>query len=119
MMGPVPRNTWVVRVGNEVVAFAGLDFIQNQAAILEGIVVKKELRHQGIGAMLIKHRIQVARARGVKVFALATMYYLYNFYKRRGFKTCPRANLPDFLQSYPQFTDKRYKKCAVMVRGIR
>ena len=50
--------------------------------------------------------------------ALVTMYYHFNFYKRRKFKTCPRKNLPESIRDYPQFTAQRYKKCAVMFRAL-
>lgn len=116
--GPVPRDTWVARVGDKVIGYASLDFVGNKAAILEGMVVERGFRHQGIGSTLISRRMKVARRRGIKVFALCTMYYLFNFYKRRGFRTCPRDYLPGFLKTYTQFTERRYKKCAVMVKGI-
>lgn len=118
LRGPVPRNTWVAKLGDRIVGYASMDFIGNRAAILEGIVVEEALRQRGIGSALVNHRIGVARNRGIDVFALATMYYWFNFYKRRGFKTCPRRLLHEFLRNYSQFTAERYMKCAVMVRGI-
>jgi N-acetylglutamate synthase-like GNAT family acetyltransferase len=114
----IPAYTWVAKVGNEIVGYAGLDLVGDRTAILHGIAVKREFRHQGIGSALINRRMEFARQRGISVFALVTMYYLFNFYKKRGFKTCPRGLLPDFLKNYPQFTAQRYKKCAVMVNGI-
>ena len=118
LRGPVSRNTWIIRSGKQIVGFAEMEFISRQTAILKGVAVDEEFRHRGIGSALIKHRMKVARKRGIKVFALCTMYYLFNFYKRRGFKTCPRAYLPDYLRNYHQFASQRYKKCAVMVKGI-
>ena len=110
--GPI-RNTFFVRMDGRIVGFANMDFIENDvAAILEGIAVE---RHRGIGSALIQHRINIARKRGIKTVAFVTMYYHLAFYKRRGFKTCPRKDLPDFLQNYPMFTAQHYKKCAVMV----
>ena len=111
------KNFWIVRNQNQVIACAGLDFY-NDFAILTTLVVDKEFRHQHIGGSLIQHRLNVAKQSGAKMVALVTMYYHFNFYKRRGFKTCPRKDLPESIKDYSQFTAKRYKKCAVMFRTI-
>ncbi len=46
---------------------------------------------------------------------LVSMYYHFNFYKHRGFRTIPRKELPADIIGYEQFTAKRYMKCAVMI----
>lgn len=115
--GPI-RNFWIVRMHNKIVACAGLDFFGNEAAILTYLVVEKEFRHQGIGSALIQHEIDLARKHGASLLALAAMYYHFNFYKRRGFKTCPRKDLPGSVKGYWMFTIQRYKKCAVMIRSL-
>ena len=117
--GPVPKNTWIARIGGKIVGYAGLNFIGRKTAILEGVAVEEDLRHQGIGSALMNHRINFAHRRGVKVFALTTMHYRFRFYKHHGFATCPRKYLPEFLREYPQFTEKSLMKCAVMVKGIK
>ncbi len=110
---------WFVRIDNRIVACAGLEFIPDQkAAVLAHLAVEKEFRRHGIGSVLIEHRTDFAKRKGVEILALATMYYLFNFYKKRGFKTCPRKNLPETVKNYWMFTAQRYKKCAVMIREI-
>ncbi|MBI2405985.1 MAG: GNAT family N-acetyltransferase [Candidatus Harrisonbacteria bacterium] len=110
--------SYIVRRDGKVVAFASLDFVGNEAAILEDVVVERGYRHQRIASVLVDHCIAVARKRGIRRFALCTMYYLFRFFKRWGFITRPRKDLPDDLKNYEQFTVKRYMKCAVMVRGV-
>ena len=112
------KNSWFVRHGGEIIACATLDFHGPDVAILYGIAVRREFRHRGIGSRLIQHRMNVAGTRGAKIVALATMYYHFNFYKRRGFRTCPRAKLPESVKNYWMFTAKRYKKCAVMYQYL-
>jgi N-acetylglutamate synthase-like GNAT family acetyltransferase len=58
---------------------------------------------------------EAARKRGLKVMTLVSMYYHFNFYKHRGFRTIPRKELPADIIGYEQFTAKRYMKCAVMI----
>ncbi len=111
------KNLWIVRSDCRVIACAGLNFY-NSADILTTLVVEKESRHRGIGGSLINLRLGFAKRHGAKIVALVTMYYHFNFYKRWDFKTCPRKNLPESIRDYPQFTAKRYKKCAVMFRNI-
>lgn len=112
------KNFWIVKnPDGKVVACCGLEFY-NGNAMLTSLVVEKDHRHQGIGSALISHRLGIARKRKARLVALVTMYYHFNFYKRRGFRTCPRANLPESIKNYHQFTAKRYKKCAVMYRKI-
>lgn len=109
------KNFWIARLNKKIVGCAGLDLIGNKSAIFTHLVVAKKFRHQGIGLALINHRKRVARQRRANVLALITMYYYYNFYKRRGFKVVKRADLPEHLKNYWMFTAKRYKKCAVMI----
>ena len=111
-------NYWIIRDDKcKVVACCGLDF-HNGNAILTSLAVEKGFRHQGIGSALVTHRLKIAKQRAAKFVALITMYYHFNFYKKRGFRTCPRADLPTSIKSYSQFTTSRYKKCAVMFRPI-
>lgn len=44
------------------------------------------------------------------------MYYHFNRFKRRGFRTYPRKDVPERLMSHPMLTDKRFMKCAVMIK---
>lgn len=111
------KNIWVVREEGKIVGCAGLDF-HGRTAILDSLVVEKEFRHRGIGTALIKHRLEIARQRKARLAALVTMYYHFRRYKKHGFKTCPRADLPESIKSYWQFTTKRFMKCAVMYRKM-
>jgi N-acetylglutamate synthase-like GNAT family acetyltransferase len=112
--GPI-RNFWVARLHGRIVGCAGLDFINARAAVFTHLVVEKDCRRQGIGSALIAKRFEAARKRNISVLTLITMYYHFNFYKRRGFRTIPRKQLPEDIRSYEQFTAKRYMKCAVMI----
>jgi N-acetylglutamate synthase-like GNAT family acetyltransferase len=112
--GPI-SNCWVAKIDGRVIGFASLDLINKRAAVFTSLVVEKPYRRHGIGSALIDARFAAARKRGIKVLALITMYYRFAFYKRRGFRTIPRAELPADIATYEQFTAKRYMKCAVMI----
>jgi N-acetylglutamate synthase-like GNAT family acetyltransferase len=112
--GPV-RNFWVAKCDGRVVGCAGMAFIPENAAVFTHLAVEEEYRHRGIGAALTAKRFEEARKRGITTLALITMYYSFNRYKRRGFRTVPRKELRADLLAFPDFTAKRYMKCAVMV----
>jgi N-acetylglutamate synthase-like GNAT family acetyltransferase len=114
IQGPI-RNFWMAKVGDRFVGCAGMDFISKEVGVLTHLAVEKEYRHNGIGAALVAKRFAYAKQRGVKVMTLITMYYRFNFYKRRGFRTIPRPNLPVDIRAYAQFTAQEYMKCAVMI----
>ena len=112
------KDYWIVKDDKgKVIACCGLEF-HNGNTILTSLVVEEKFRHRNIGSALIKHRLDVARKQRSRYAALVTMYYHFNFYKRRGFRTCPRADLPEELKDYWMFTTPRYKKCAVMYKPI-
>ncbi|MDP3697270.1 MAG: GNAT family N-acetyltransferase [Candidatus Taylorbacteria bacterium] len=112
------KNLWVIRNNDgKVIACCGLDFY-NDTAILNTLVVAKKYQRRGIGSHLIRHRLKLAGKSGAKIAALCTMFYTFHVYRKHGFETCKRKNLPESIKNYPQFTAKRYKKCAVMLIKI-
>ena len=112
------EHYYMVRMDGQLIGVGAIDFPTPEVAILTRLAVRPDFRHRGIGAALVAHRLNVARQRGARLAALVTMYYRFNFYKRRGFRTCPREKLPTPLRDYWMFTEPRYMKCAVMWRKL-
>ena len=106
------------KLDDKIVGCAGLNFVGNKSAIFTHLVVEREYRHRGIGSALIVYRKRIAKEHDTDTLALITMYYHFNFYKRRGFKVVKRADLPNHLKNYWMFTAERYKKCAVLLQSI-
>lgn len=117
--GPIKepiKNFLIARVDGKTIGCAALECIGNGAAVFTHCAVQEEFRKKGIGSALVAERLRMARKKGIKILALVTMYYRFRFYKKRGFRTCPRAELPECVRNYWMFTEKKYKKCAVMIR---
>ena len=76
-----------------LVGCAGVVYF-NGIAVLTHVAVEAELRRQGIGGALVDKAYDAAKGKGVKVVALITMYYRFNWFKKWGFRTVPRAELP-------------------------
>lgn len=108
---------WFMKVNNRVVACVGIKIINENIAILIHLAVEKPYRRQGIGMALFNHAINHLRAQGITTVALITMYYHFNRFKKRGFKTMPRKLLPELIKGHWMFTSKRYMKCAAMIQN--
>ena len=59
----------IAKNDNEIVGFAGLKVIVDEADIMN-IVVKKSFRHNGIGSILLENLISYARANNLKTITL-------------------------------------------------
>lgn len=59
----------VAKNNHEIVGFAGLKVIVDEADIMN-IVVKKSFRHNGIGSILLEHLISYAKANNLKIITL-------------------------------------------------
>ena len=59
----------VAKNSNEIVGFAGLKVIVDEADIMN-IVVKKSFRHNGIGSILLEHLISYAKSLNLKTITL-------------------------------------------------
>jgi len=94
---PAKGKIYVAREGREVVAMASLLYTIStaeggKAALFEDLVVAPEHRKRGIGAALLKHVIEQARAEGVLRITLLTDMQnerAQAMYRRAGFVGSP------------------------------
>ncbi len=102
----------------KIIGTAGSEIIAKDHAALVNVAVEKPFRRQGVASLLITALVKRAKMLGFKTVSLCTMYYCYRFFKKREWVVTKRADLPDPINTYWQFTDKRYKKCGCMVRVL-
>jgi len=107
----------------KIIGTAGIQGIEGSSLIqsdvvLVNVAVEKPYRKQGVASFLIDVQVSRCKKLGAKTISLCTMYYQYRFFKKRGWVITKRADLPDPINTYWQFTDKRYKKCGCMVRVL-
>lgn len=107
---------WCLRLDGQIVGCMGAELIGNNSAILTHLAVNESYRRRGVGMTLFSHAIEMVRREGATTFAFITMYYLFNRFKKRGFKVTRRAMLPETVRNHWMFTAKRYMKCAAMIR---
>lgn len=109
---------WIAKVNGRVVGSMGATIIDSNTAVLTTLAVEKQYRKQGIGMTLFNHVVNHVRDRGATTIGFITMYYHFNRFKRRGFRTMPRKFLSEPMKSHWMFTSKRYMKCAAMVQNF-
>lgn len=79
---------WIAKIEQEIVGFAGLKIMVDEADIMN-IVVKKNYRNQGIGSLLLKKLISTSKQLKLSSINLEVMeenYPAIHLYKNFGFK---------------------------------
>ncbi len=80
----------VAKLNNNVVGFAGLKIMVDEVDIMN-VVVKKDLRNQGIGSLLLKNLINLAKELNASSISLEVMeenYPAIHLYQQFGFEKC-------------------------------
>ncbi len=81
-------NYLVAKLNNEVVGFAGIKIMVEEADIMN-IVVRKDFRNQGIGGLLLKNLIDLSKKQNLTSVTLEVMeenYPAIHLYKNLGFE---------------------------------
>ena len=85
-----PTSYYIVsKIENEIIGFAGIKMIIDQADIMN-IVVKKSFRNQGIGKLLLEHLISIAETKKITSIMLEVNennLFAIKLYKSLGFET--------------------------------
>jgi amino-acid N-acetyltransferase len=85
-----------------IVGGAGLE-VHGEAGLLRSVVVASSHRGHGLAEMLVRNRLEAARARGLEaVYLLTTTAEAY--FHRLGFSTVPRASAPPELRACREFS---------------
>ena len=86
------REIALIREAGRVVACAALHISWAGLAEIRSLAVAQEAQGRGIGTELVRACIEEARQLGVeRVFVLT---YIPDFFRRFGFRPCPKEDLP-------------------------
>jgi N-acetylglutamate synthase-like GNAT family acetyltransferase len=106
---------WVAKDGDKVVGCVGMIPHGEDAEILIHGAVLKSYRRRGIAAKTIQVCLEAARARGKKFVAFCTVFWNLRLFRKFGFETCKRRELPESLRNFHQFTSFKYFYTSVMI----
>ncbi|UCG35355.1 MAG: N-acetyltransferase [Candidatus Omnitrophota bacterium] len=92
------RAFWVYEDKTKIVACCALGIVgwQNLGEI-RSLVVAPKFRHKGIGANLVKKCIE--EAKGLSIKGIFTLTFIPSFFKKLGFKTIDKKELPHKIWS--------------------
>jgi len=108
---------WLALSDERRVGCAGVSLLPD-GGYLYGLSVLKSYRSQGIGAALTEARVERVRAHGGSfAFALA-MFWNVRFFRRLGFDTFPRKDLPETVLRLSDLSNPLYRRSAVLLKRL-
>lgn len=86
------QDYYVAVLDNKIIAAAGINYDKDrQLAKISWDIVDIPFQKQGIGTLLLEHRIQViANKKDIKSIVVRTSQHAYGFYEKKGFKLLER-----------------------------
>jgi N-acetylglutamate synthase-like GNAT family acetyltransferase len=96
-----PLGYSVVRIGQPIVAMAGLESYGG-IGLLRSLGVAPPQRGLGLGQQLVLDRLRAARERGLSAVYLLTTTAA-DYFRRLGFRDAPRQGVPAPLAAAPEF----------------
>ena len=83
----------VVDLSNRIVGCAALELFPNRLGEVRSLAVNQQFTHAGFGSLLVQHLIKQARQRDLS--RLMALTYVPEFFHKLGFRTVPKAMLPE------------------------
>ncbi|MDJ0958933.1 MAG: N-acetyltransferase [Arenicellales bacterium] len=84
---------WVIELSGSVVACGALELFPNRLGEVRSLAVNETRTKAGLGSLLVNHLIEQARSRNLS--RLMALTYAPEFFHRLGFRTVPKATLPE------------------------
>lgn len=84
---------WVIDSANGIVACGALELFPNQLGEVRSLAVDEAAGKRGLGTLLVEHLIAQAQERGLT--RMMALTYVPAFFHRLGFRTVPKAILPE------------------------
>jgi N-acetylglutamate synthase-like GNAT family acetyltransferase len=81
---------------------------------LYGLAVHRDYQHQGIGSKLTKARLDGILKRQGRAAVVLAMFWNVRFFKRFGFRTVPRIDLPSSIRQLADFRNPTYRRSAAL-----
>ena len=86
------QDYYVAVLEDKIIAGGGINYVkEKQIAKISWDIVDLPYHHQGIGSMLLSHRLEILSSKkDVKNIIVRTSQYAYQFYEKKGFKLLER-----------------------------
>ena len=84
---------WVIDLSGRVVACCALELFPNRLGEVRSLAVNEASPKAGLGSLLVNHLIE--HARSLNLSRLMALTYVPEFFHKLGFRTVPKATLPE------------------------
>lgn len=84
---------WVIDLSDQIVGCGALELFPNQLGEVRSLAITQHKTKLGLGSQLVQHLIEEARERGLT--RLMALTYAPEFFHKLGFRTVPKATLPE------------------------
>jgi amino-acid N-acetyltransferase len=111
-LAPHLSTTLVARDGNQIIGSSALE-MYGELALLRSVAVKPSFRGRGLARHLTGAALNLAKHHQVTAVYLLTET-ASNFFPKFGFKSIPRSDVPEIIQSSVEFTSLCPKAATVM-----
>lgn len=115
---PVRASEYLVAVDSQrVVACAAVRMFKG-GGYLYGLAVERKSQRCGVGAALTRARMDLIRERGESLAVVLAMFWNVNFFRKLGFQTVRREELPAAVRRIADFRKPEYKHSAVLWQAL-
>lgn len=112
-----PGGFAVVDSGGDVVGAAGLE-VYGEDGLLRSVTVAQDRRGSGLGALLVRNRLQWAAERRLRAVYLSTTNYV-PFFERLGFWRVEREEVPEGVRASVPFSSACPASAALLCMTLR
>jgi N-acetylglutamate synthase-like GNAT family acetyltransferase len=79
---------YVVEIEDTLVGSGGMNFKENHTVgFISWDIIHPDIQGKGVGSLLLKHRIDVLKFKGIQKIIVRTSQLTYPFYEKAGFET--------------------------------
>jgi N-acetylglutamate synthase-like GNAT family acetyltransferase len=112
------RRVWIseylVAEGNDQILGCAAVRKFPQGGYLYGLAVLRDAQRSGIGTALTRARVDAIRTSGGDLAVVMAMFWNVGFFRKLGFATTPREELPLTVRRLSDFRNPIYKRSAIL-----
>ena len=108
----------VAESGGEILGCAAVRLFPKEG-YLYGLAVRREFQRSGLGAALTRARMDRIRRNGGTVAVVLAMFWNVGFFRKLGFATIRRDELPARIRSIADFRNPLYKRSAALSAAVK
>jgi N-acetylglutamate synthase-like GNAT family acetyltransferase len=103
----------IAEAGGQILGCAAVRFFP-AGGYLYGLAVRRDSQRSGIGAALTRARMDAIRCSGGTLAVVMAMFWNVGFFRKLGFATIRRDELPVTVRGIADFRNPLYKRSAVL-----